>query len=287
MNKTKRFFRDVALLLCWQWKQIHWPTLFVWVGGAVAATIIYVLLAIGIAAMCSSCGTKKELHQHTSHVVEADTLAKEAKHDGHVSQTTVNLDSIVTASVWAAMQEFVKSEQEHEVTTETLTETIDSLGRIIRQQQKTTDRTVSRQELQRQQEQLQQLSIDLQRHIAVLDSSWADRMQTFESHLRDSLANAIDKYTETNAAPAATWWQKTWAWLKGIIVGVIICGAIFLFLRFKKKLPLLLFLTLLLTSCYECPRCDATHRPTDNYCPHCGQQLRIVSASDSIDIHKD
>lgn len=228
MNKAKRFFRDVAMLLRWQWKQIHWPTLFVWVGGAFAAAIVYVLLVIGIAAMCSSCGTKKELHQHTSHVVEADTLAKEAKHDGHVSQTVQDLDSIVTASVWAVMQEFVKSEQEHEVTTETLTETIDSLGRIIRQQQKTTDRTVSRQELQRQQEQLQRLSIDLQRHIAVLDSSWADRMQTFESHLRDSLATALDKYTETNAAPALTWWQKLWQQWKGFLAGVIICSVLFL-----------------------------------------------------------
>jgi len=216
------------MLLRWQWKRIDWPSVFVRVGGAFAAVIVYALFAVGIVAMCSSCGTKKELHQHTSHVVDADTLAKEAKHEGHTQQTTADLDSIVTASVWAAMQEFVKSEQEHEVTTETLTETIDSLGRIIRQQQKTTDRTISRQELQRQQQQLQQLSIDLQRHIAVLDSSWADHMQTFESHLRDSLATAFDKYSETNTAPALTWWQKLWQQWKGFLAGVIICSVLFL-----------------------------------------------------------
>lgn len=228
MNKAKKIFRDVVMLLRWQWKRIDWTAVFGRVGGAFAAVIVYALFAVGIVVMCSSCSTKKELHQHTSHVVEADTLAQEAKHDGHVSQTVQDLDSIVTASVWAAMQEFTKSEQEHEVTTETLTETIDSLGRIIRQQQKTTDRTVSRQELQRQQQQLQQLSIDLQRHIAVLDSSWADRIETFESHLRDSLATALDKYTETNAAPALTWWQKLWQQWKGFLAGVIICSVLFL-----------------------------------------------------------
>lgn len=190
--------------------------------------VVYPLTVAVVVGTCSSCGTKKELHQHTTHVVEADTMATEAKHDGHVSQTVQDLDSIVTASVWAAMQEFAKSEQEHEVTTETLTETIDSLGRIIRQQQKTTDRTVSRQELQRQQEQLQQLSADLRHHVSTLDSAWADRFETFESHLRDSLATALDRISETNAAPALSWWQKLWQQWKGFLAGVIICSVLFL-----------------------------------------------------------
>ncbi len=200
--------------------------------------LIKAMLAVVAVLVLVACATKKELHEHTSHTVEADSLAQEAKHEGHTHQTTVNLDSIVTASVWAAMQEFVKQEQEHEVTTETLTETIDSLGRIIRQQQKTTDRTLSRQELQRQQQQLQQLSIDLQRHIAALDSSWNERIASVETHLRDSLAKQLDKQSETNAAPALTWWQKTWAWLKGILVGVIICGAVFGCAVLRKKIKI-------------------------------------------------
>lgn len=186
--------------------------------------------AFAVIAVCAvfGCATKKELHEHHQHTVEADTLAKEAMHDGHLSQTVQDLDSIVTASVWAAMQEFTKSEQEHEVTSETLTETIDSLGRIIRQQQKTTDRTISRQELQRQEQQLQQMSSSLQRHIENLDSAWASRMQTFESHLRDSLSTAIDRYSESNGAQALTWWQKLWQQWKGFLAGVVICSVLFL-----------------------------------------------------------
>lgn len=186
------------------------------------------VVVAALVATCSSCATKKELHEHTSHTVVADTAVTEAKHDGHVSQTVQDLDSIVTASVWAAMQEFAKSEQEHEVTTETLTETIDSLGRIIRQQQRTTDRTVSRQELQRQQEQLRQLSADLRRHVSTLDSAWADRIETFESHLRDSLATALDRISETSAAPALSWWQRLWQQWKGFLAGVVICSVLFL-----------------------------------------------------------
>ena len=198
--------------------------MLVWVVHPLTVAVVVAALV----ATCSSCATTKELHEHTSHTVEADTAATEAKHEGHTQQTTADLDSIVTASVWAAMQEFAKSEQEHEVTTETLTETIDSLGRIIRQQQRTTDRTVSRQELQRQQEQLQQLSADLRRHVSTLDSAWADRIETFESHLRDSLATALDRISETSAAPALSWWQRLWQQWKGFLAGVVICSVLFL-----------------------------------------------------------
>ena len=198
--------------------------MLVWLVNSLTVAVVVAALV----ATCSSCATKKELHEHTSHTVVADTAATAAKHEGHTQQTTADLDSIVTASVWAAMQEFVKSEQEHEVTTETLTETIDSLGRIIRQQQRTTDRTVSRQELQRQQEQLQQLSADLRRYVSTLDSARADRFETFEIHLRDLLATALDRFSETNAAPALSWWQRLWQQWKGFLAGVVICSVLFL-----------------------------------------------------------
>lgn len=203
------------------------------IGFSGTAICIVVLMLM---SMCSSCATKKELHEHQTHVVVADTLAQEAKHDTHVSQKVQNIDSLVTASVWAAMQEFVRSEQEHEVTTETLTETIDSLGRIVRQQQKTTDRTLSRQEQQRQQEQLQQVASQLHQRLEAMDSAWSDRISRFESHLRDSLNSELSKQTETSGAPALTWWQRLWQWLKGILAGVAICGAIYLTRRIWKPL---------------------------------------------------
>lgn len=199
------------------------------IGFSGTAICIVVLMLM---SMCSSCATKKELHEHHQHTVEADTLAQEARHDSHTNHQTSNIDSLVTASVWAAMQEFVRQEQEHEVTTETLTETIDSLGRIVRQQQKTTDRTLSRQEQQRQQEQLQQLSTDLHRRLSAMDSTVSDRMSRFESHLRDSLNHELSKQTDTSGAPALTWWQRLWQWLKGILAGVAICGALYLTRRF-------------------------------------------------------
>ena len=191
--------------------------------------IIAILLIIG-------CATKKELHEHQTHTVVADTLAQEARHDSHSNHQTSNIDSLVTASVWAAMQEFVRLLQNHEATTETLTETIDSLGRIIRQQQRTTDRTLSRQEQQRQQEQLQQVASQLHQRLEAMDSAWSDRMSRFESHLRDSLSRQTDKQSQTGAAPALTWWQRLWLQGKGFFAGVVVCCVLFLTRRLWKGL---------------------------------------------------
>ena len=197
--KPKKIFRNI-------WRMVRAMVLTAVVGGLTL----------------TGCATTKEEHQHTTHVVEADTLSHQAQHDSHAQQQTANIDSIVTASIWAAMQEFVRQEQEHEVTTETLTETIDSLGRIIRQSQKTTDRTLSRQEIERQQEQLQQVANQLHQRLEVMDAEWHESLARMEASLRDTLSAQIDKSKQTAAPQPLTWWQKLWQWLKGILVGIVI-----------------------------------------------------------------
>ena len=183
MNKKKTFWSDVADIMHWRWQRVNWTLVATWTIGAIVSTIIYVGIAMAAVAAFSSCATQKEEHQHTTHIIEADTLSHQAQHDSHTQQQVANFDSIVTASIWAAMQEFVRQEQEHEVTTETLTETIDSLGRIIRQSQKTTDRTLSRQEIERQQEQLQQVANQLHQRLEVMDAEWHESLAQMEASL--------------------------------------------------------------------------------------------------------
>ena len=234
MNKTRQLLRDIAAIWRWRWKHINWSAILTWTAISAVSAAFYITLVIFVCGLFGSCATKRELHEHQTHVVVADEQAQEARHDGHARQTAVDIDSLVTASVWAAMQEFVRQEQEHEVTTETLTETIDSLGRIVRQQQKTTDRTLSRQELQRQQEQLQQLSTQLHQRLEAMASAWSQRISRYESHLRDSLSRQKD-LQQSVAADSPSWWQRLWLWLRGILVGVAICSAIYLYLKFNKK----------------------------------------------------
>ena len=181
------------------------------------------LLCIALAG----CATQKQQHEHQTHVINVDTLVTETQLDSHSSQHRQDIDSLVSSAVSQAIQEYMKTEQEHEVTTETLTETIDSLGRVVRQQQKTTDRTLSRQELRRQEQQIQEMKINLQRHIEMQDSAWAQKFSQFESHLRDSLDMTIDKQSVKNAAPVTSWWKRLWHNLEMILVGVVMACAAF------------------------------------------------------------
>lgn len=197
--------------------------------------MVSVIGAWGVLCMMG-CASHKEIHEHQQHTVNVDSMATEAKHEAHKQETTQDIDSIVTASVWAAMQEYASQEHEKETTTETITTWVDSLGREMRQEQRTTQRELSRQEQQRQQQQLQQMASEIRNHIQTLDSTYNERLSQVEKHLKDSLAKTLDQVKDTNAAPALTWWQKTWNWLKGIIAGLAIAAAVLLVRKYKGRI---------------------------------------------------
>ena len=185
--------------------------------------VVMTVVLIGVTLMVLSlvaCASTKEFHQQHTHTVDIDTLAAEAKTDSHTQQQVESIDSIVTASVWAAMQEFVKTEQEREKITETITTFIDSLGREVRQEQRTTDRSVSRQEQQHREEQLEQTISSLHQRLEVMDSEWHERLQRIEATVRDATVTHTDAVKQS--AQPLSWWAKAWTWLKGILVGIVI-----------------------------------------------------------------
>lgn len=182
------------------------------------------------------CASHKEIHEHQQHTVNVDSMATEAKHEAHKQETTQDIDSIVTASVWAAMQEYASQEHEKETTTETITTWVDSLGREMRQEQRTTQRELSRQEQQRQQQQMQQMANEMRSHIQTLDSTYNERLAQVEKHLKDSLAKTLDQVKDTNGTQALTWWQKTWSWLKGIVVGIVIAVLFIVGRKYKNRI---------------------------------------------------
>jgi len=194
------------------------------------------LAAFAICSVFSSCATQKQEHQEQTHVVVTDSAATEHSQSVQVSNQTVNIDSIITAVMQRTREEFARQEQEHEIITETLTETVDSLGRVVRQQQKTTDRTLSRQEQQRI-ERLEQ-TFEQQIHLAIRehDSIWQDRFAQYEATMRDSLQSMRDMQRQTSATNPLTWWQQFRLHLANIaLYALLIIGVIWL-IRKKKWL---------------------------------------------------
>ena len=196
--------------------------------------ILLVLLAI-VSLFTSCASVQKTEHEQQTHVVTTDSAGTETSHAGQVTDQKVNVDSIITAILQRTREEFARQEQEHEVTTETLTETIDSLGRIVRQSQKTTDRTLSRQEQQRI-ERLEQ-TFEQQIHQAILshDSLWNDRFSQYQASMTDSLSRIRDMQLQRTASNPITWWQNL-----QIVVGRLAMIAIAVLLALwllRKKLP--------------------------------------------------
>ena len=192
MSKTKTLPKDLAAIMLWRWERVNWTAVIAWTAGVILTAAIYVGIVMAAVALLSSCASTKEFHQQHTHTVDIDTLAAEAKTDSHTQQQVESIDSIVTASVWAAMQEFVKTEQEREKITETITTFIDSLGREVRQEQRTTDRSVSRQEQQHREEQLEQTISSLHQRLEVMDSEWHERLQRIEATVRDATVTHTD-----------------------------------------------------------------------------------------------
>jgi hypothetical protein len=222
MSKTKTLLSDLAAIMLWRWERVNWTKVITWTLGGIAMAAL---------ALLTSCASTKEFHQQHQHTVEIDTLAHRAETDSARHEQRQDIDSIVTASVWAAMQEFVKSEQELEKITETITTFIDSLGREVRQEQRTTERELSRQEQQRREEQLEQTVASLHQRLEVMDAEWSERLQLLEATVRDATVTHTDATKVTQSQPLS-WWQRMWQWFKGILAGVAICTVLYLTRRF-------------------------------------------------------
>ena len=160
---------------------------------------------------------------------ETDNLMDGGRADGRLCNPKGN------ASAPDAMQEFASQEHEKETTTETITTWVDSLGREIRQEQRTTQREISKQEQQRTQQLLQQWQSEMQRQLTTMDSAWHSRLSVMERHLSDSLTATLDKQSQTSAAPALTWWQKTRAWICGALIGIVIGVVVMLTKKYWTK----------------------------------------------------
>lgn len=194
------------------------------------------LAALAVCSLFTSCATQKQEHQQQTHVVQTDTAGTEQSYGGQVADLTVNVDSIVNIVMQRTREEFSRQEQEHETTTETTTETIDSLGRIVRQTQKTTDRTLSRQEQQRIDRLEQTFSQQLHRAIQEHDSLWQNRFAEYQTSMRDSLQSVRDLHRQTSASNPLTWWQQFRLHLANILIYFLaICAVVFVFHRWLKQ----------------------------------------------------
>lgn len=187
------------------------------------------LAALAVIGIFTSCAVQKTEHDQQTHVVKTDSAATEQSHSGQVTSQSVSVDSIIRVVMQRTREEFARQEQEHETTTETLTETIDSLGRIVRQSQRTTDRTLSRQEQQRIDRLEQTFEQQIHRAIQEHDSLWHERFARYQASMSDSLQTVRDLQQQRSASNPLTWWQQLRLHLANILLyALLIVAAVWL-----------------------------------------------------------
>ena len=142
----------------------------------------YFLAIVTGCLMMVGCTTPKVIEQHHHHYEALDTQAVEARVDKKMNAWRSEMDStfrVLTnqyAASWSA------NESEQEMITETVTSWIDSLGREVRQEQRVTNRDISRQQQQTEERITREVE---QRLMSVVDSVngiWQQQFSAYQKH---------------------------------------------------------------------------------------------------------
>lgn len=188
------------------------------------------LLFVALLAVCS-CATTKKTEQSTT-VSKGDSAKVEIQHQGSVSNQTVNYDSLF--SVWKQRIEQQQSvnEQSHETINETITSYIDSLGREVRQEQRTIDRDLARQTEIRHQQEIDAMQQQFSQQLSQYDSLFADMEARMQTHWNDSTAKLKEK------APATcqhSFWMRIHDFITAMVNVIVFAVIIGFILRWRKK----------------------------------------------------
>jgi hypothetical protein len=205
---------------------VNWSAVFAWI--IWPACVFISIVVVFFTFVC--CTTPKIVEQHHHHYVQADTLAIQAQIDRRLSSWHAQMDSSWRQSWKEYSASLFSNEDQKEKVTETITTFVDSLGREVRQEQRTTERSLSR--MQQQTE--QRLSREFEQRMSVvvdsLNDIWQLRFERYQTHWeqKDSTHVKETPATKTELPWYKRWWQtlKDYLLMAGIIVLLIMTRSI-------------------------------------------------------------
>ena len=143
----------------------------------IACYIVALVIAMLLCIIFQGCSTPKIVEQHHYHKSATDTAAIKALVDGRMKSWHQQIDSSWTQRWQQYVNEQSTEEHEQERITETVTTFVDSLGREVRQEQRTTERDMTRQQQQREERLVQEWESRLQRALDERDSAWQEKLE--------------------------------------------------------------------------------------------------------------
>jgi len=192
------------------------------------------ILAIVVGILLGSCATPKAVERTEHHRAEADTMAIQAAVDAHMSSWHERIDSIFRERISQYSEQQSSHSEERETIQETITTTTDSLGRAVRQEQRTISRDIQREQQQAVQRLEREMENRLQTALDRQDSIWQQRLDIALSHSEqsDSTHNTV-----TPVAQDSRPWYRRWAdRLQWLAVGIILAAAAWITRRWWRRI---------------------------------------------------
>lgn len=178
--------------------------------------MVAALAVLAVISLLMGCTTPKIIEQHHHHYEQADTLAIQARIDHALNSWHEQMDS----SWRQRMDEYSASWFSHDDQKETITETIltwtDSLGREMRQEQRTTDRSLSKMQQQTEQRLTREFELRLSVVVDSVNDLWQQKFSALQAHLEK-----IDSTSVQRGSPASEnlpWYKRWWQTLKDYLL---------------------------------------------------------------------
>lgn len=196
----------------------------------IACYIVALVIAMLLCIIFQGCSTPKIVEQHHYHKSATDTAAIKALVDGRMKSWHQQIDSSWTQRWQQYVNEQSTEEHEQERITETVTTFVDSLGREVRQEQRTTERDMTRQQQQREERLVQEWESRLQRALDERDSAWQEKLEAIAVHQeqKDSTSSVVTPAPEDNRP----WYRRWWDYIQWLALG----GAVVLLLLLTREM---------------------------------------------------
>ncbi len=195
--------------------RVNWWAVMGWMYVAMVWAVIF----FAVAMLLIGCASPKIIEQHHHYSKEADTLAIEAMVDKRITSWHDEVMTSIHRMMEQTTSEQTTNEQARERITETMTTYVDSLGRTVSQQQRTTERNLSRQWQQREEQMKTAFREELRQALSSHDSLWQQRLDALQTHWEE---NDSTDASQQPASKANSIWRIRLITLLTVVVFIII-----------------------------------------------------------------
>ena len=195
-----------------------------------AAAVCLILL---FCALLGSCAAPKAVDHSSYHHAAIDTLHLQALVDARVQSVTARMDSLFREHTVSSSAEQHSSSDQKELITETVTTTTDSLGRAVRQEQRTISRDLHQEQQQIARRLEREMETRLQTALDRQDSIWQQRLDAALSHREqtDSARHTVTPVPQDNRP-----WYRRWAdHLQWLVIGIVLAVALWITRRWWRR----------------------------------------------------